>query len=306
MSNKISIIIPVYNVEEYLRECLDSVVNQSFKDIEIICINDGSTDNSYKILEEYSKTYDNFKIINQSNKGLSTARNEGLKIAMGEYVYFIDADDVLKENALDIIWNNCKQKHPDVLFFSFENFSDSQSLKNRFEDKFKGKKRNSICLNKMSGKDLLNFFCKNNEYYVNVWIQVLRREFLLKNKITFYDGIIYEDNLYTLKVLLEARSAYCTNDILYAKRIRENSIVTKKQDSESVRGLLVTICEIIKITQKDRYVDGVYESMLFIINNLINNCRKKYFSLDDTEKNKLLEKITLYQRTILDIIVLTN
>ena len=89
---KISVIIPVYNVEKYLAECLTSVVNQTFKDIEIICVNDGSTDNSPKILKEFAQKDSRIKIINQENQGLSAARNTGLDVATGEYVSFIDSD----------------------------------------------------------------------------------------------------------------------------------------------------------------------------------------------------------------------
>ena len=90
---KISVIIPIYNVEKYLRQCLDSVVNQTIKDIEIICINDGSTDNSQAILNEYAKKDERFVVINQVNQGLSVARNNGLNSATGKYVAFIDSDD---------------------------------------------------------------------------------------------------------------------------------------------------------------------------------------------------------------------
>jgi glycosyltransferase involved in cell wall biosynthesis len=93
---KVSIVIPVYNVEKYLRQCLDSVVNQTLKDIEIICVNDGSTDNSLQILEEYANKDDRIKIINKDNGGLSSARNAGLEIATGVYIGFVDSDDYIE------------------------------------------------------------------------------------------------------------------------------------------------------------------------------------------------------------------
>ena len=92
---KISVIIPVYNVEKYLRECLDSLLNQTFKDIEIICVNDGSTDGSLNILNEYASKDSRFIIINQNNQGLSAARNNGLNVAKGDYVAFLDSDDYI-------------------------------------------------------------------------------------------------------------------------------------------------------------------------------------------------------------------
>ena len=95
-----SVIIPVYNDEIYIKECLDSLKKQTFKNFEIICINDGSTDETQRVLETYALKFPKYKIINQENKGLSIARNNGLKEAVGEYIYFVDSDDVLKENTL--------------------------------------------------------------------------------------------------------------------------------------------------------------------------------------------------------------
>ena len=106
---KVSIVIPVYNVEKYLRECLDSVVNQSLRDIEIICINDGSTDNSFKILEEYKSKEIRLQVLSQKNGGQSKARNAGLEVATGEYIYFLDSDDYIKTDALEILYKIAKK-----------------------------------------------------------------------------------------------------------------------------------------------------------------------------------------------------
>ena len=102
---KVSVIVPVYNVEDYLCECLDSLITQTLSDIEIICINDGSTDNSLEILTNYSKRDSRIKIITQENKGLSSARNRGFEFINGKYTYFIDSDDILKSDALEKLYN---------------------------------------------------------------------------------------------------------------------------------------------------------------------------------------------------------
>ena len=122
---KLSIIIPVYNVEPYLRECLESVLQQSFADWEAICVNDGSTDNSATILEEYGHKDDRFKIVNQPNGGLSAARNTGLKAATGEYVLFLDSDDWLEGNALEIVSGSLTDE--DLLCFSGRRFFEKES-----------------------------------------------------------------------------------------------------------------------------------------------------------------------------------
>ena len=121
---KISVIIPVYNVEKFLRECLDSVVNQTMRDIEIICVNDGSTDGSLDILKEYAKKDDRIIVINQTNGFVESARNNGLKIAKGEYIQFVDSDDYLELNACETAYNYALQYKADVVVFGYKNFPE--------------------------------------------------------------------------------------------------------------------------------------------------------------------------------------
>ena len=112
---KISIIIPVYNVEKYLHECLDSIINQTFKDLEIICVDDGSTDKSSEILEEYEQKDKRFTVISQPNKGVSAARNRGMQQAKGKYIMFVDSDDYIASNACELIYNSAEEKRCDIL-----------------------------------------------------------------------------------------------------------------------------------------------------------------------------------------------
>ncbi len=111
---KISIIVPVYNVENYLKKCLDSIVNQTFKDIEIILINDGSTDNSLNICKEYAKKDHRIRLINKPNGGLSSARNVGIDLSTGEYLGFVDSDDWIALNMYEKLYNLCKIFNADI------------------------------------------------------------------------------------------------------------------------------------------------------------------------------------------------
>ena len=121
---KISVVIPVYNIEDYLSECLDSIVNQSLEDIEIICVNDGSTDGSLDILKEYESKDSRVKIISQENKGIGNARNTALEYAKGEYVYFIDGDDTLELDALERLYDLNIEKNADFIIFKISNFNE--------------------------------------------------------------------------------------------------------------------------------------------------------------------------------------
>ena len=117
---KFSVILPVYNVEKYLRECLESLVNQTLKDIEFICVNDGSTDSSLDILNEYAKKDSRFVIINQHNQGQGVARNNALAVAKGEYVAFVDPDDWVETNMFEELYLKFKETNVDVIQFNFK------------------------------------------------------------------------------------------------------------------------------------------------------------------------------------------
>ena len=127
MDVKISVVLPVYNVANYLRKCLDSLVNQTFKDFEVICVNDGSTDLSLGILEGYAVSDSRFKIITQENQGLSGARNTGIKHVQGDYVLFVDSDDWLEENALELLYEHVKGFNSDITMFKFKFYDEDTS-----------------------------------------------------------------------------------------------------------------------------------------------------------------------------------
>ena len=128
MLDKISVIVPVFNAEEYLQQCLDSLVNQTYKNIEILCINDGSTDDSKSILERYAKEYNNITAINQKNKGVSAARNLGLEKATGDWIMFVDADDWVEINICEILLQEAQKEHVQIVMCTY-----SKEYRNRYE-----------------------------------------------------------------------------------------------------------------------------------------------------------------------------
>ena len=120
---QISVVVPVYNVEKYLRECLDSLANQTFEDFEVICVNDGSDDSSPDILEEYASEDERFKIVSQENKGLSGARNTGMNYIKGRYLLFLDSDDWLELNALELLYNHANALNSEMVIFPYRYFN---------------------------------------------------------------------------------------------------------------------------------------------------------------------------------------
>lgn len=176
---KVSVIIPVYNTEKYLVKCLVSVLNQSLREIEIICINDCSTDNSDEIINKFQKQ--DSRIIykkNNNNKGLSISRNIGIECARGKYIFFLDSDDYIKENTLEELYYKAYEYNLDILYFGFNEIQiNGEKVKRKGEDFFP---------DIIEGKD---FFCnsmeKNNSYLMSC-TAIYDRNFIKKNNIRFW------------------------------------------------------------------------------------------------------------------------
>ena len=186
MTIKVSVIIPVYNTENYLEKCLDSVINQKLKDIEIICINDESRDNSLEILEDYARKDKRIKIINQVNQGVSIARNTGLKIAKGEYVGFVDSDDWIDLNFFYELYNKAKSQGADLArtFYKYE-----------YPYKRDEEKLNKIIKKRNKEREQLNV----NDHSVVIWNAIYKRKYIEKNKIYFDDITGANDVPFTTK-----------------------------------------------------------------------------------------------------------
>jgi len=160
----ISVIIPVYNVENYLKECLESVINQSFEDLEILCINDESTDNSLNILKEYKNRDSRIQIISQENAGVSAARNTGLNNSTGDYIYFMDSDDYLELEALEEMINLSKNYDLDLLIFEFINFDDKTGKK--FENNVGMQYLNELEKPVFDYKDIIQYLFRLDVLYI--------------------------------------------------------------------------------------------------------------------------------------------
>jgi glycosyltransferase involved in cell wall biosynthesis len=223
-----SIIIPVYNVELYLRQCLESVLNQTYSDFEVVCVNDGSTDNSAAILNEYARNGARIKIIDQKNRGLSAARNAGIKGASGEYILLLDSDDWLEPNTLQTLAD--KQDGEDMVCFNGRRW---------FEDGTTETPDKGIEEQGMTGWNYYNKYALQPRkfHFVCTVLRLYKRTFLLKNNLFFKEGIYHEDNLFTPIACYYAQSVRVIPDTLYVYRIRQGSI-TQQNDSQRIFDLV--------------------------------------------------------------------
>lgn len=296
----VSVIIPVYNAAEYLSECIESIRNQTLSNIEIILINDGSADGSEIIAAGYADLWDNIRLINQKNAGPSAARNRGLSLAAGKYVYFMDSDDLLLETALEELWTISEKEHLDLLVFAAEPFYESEELKRAHSDFDNSYLRKGSYEQILNGKDLLAGLRSNGDYCVSVCLQFMRREYLIRNGIRFYEGIVHEDNLFTFEATIKAERARCINDIYYRRRVRSDSIMTQQKTEANLRGYFISCMEHIKIAAAQDCTQEQRAQILIIIRSLIKWVERLYFILDEIEIEKFKEKCSQEERYLFE------
>lgn len=283
---KVSVIIPVFNVEDYLAECLDSVINQTFRDIEIICIDDASTDNSLDILKEYAVRDARITILqNEQNRGQSFARNRGLEKASGDYIAFVDSDDYLEEELLALTID--KIEHADIVCFDYK----------KKDEVWHGGDGHLFEMNEGAyrAQDFFMAEVNNNSIIYSPWSKLYKRSFLIKNKIRFVNGIKYEDIVFHFLCMMKANSVYCITDKLYIYRIRGNSTMTQKIDGKNITDYFYIICYLSQYYLShhfdaelekgiEKYIHKVYRDFL--------NAYRRYASANDGYelKNHMTDK----------------
>ena len=225
---KVSLVVPVYNVESYLRKCLDSVLSQSFSDWECICVDDGATDSSPSILAEYAGRDSRFRIIRQSNGGLSAARNTGMDAANGTYLYFLDSDDMLVPDALRRMTETMDDLQLDQLVFGTELLvEEGAATAKTAADKARFY---SICPDvvgkTLAGHELFGCLVHARSFFASVPLRCFRRN-AIPSWLRFPPGLIHEDEYFSPLALLAAKSASAISDKLYVRRLRKGSITTE-------------------------------------------------------------------------------
>lgn len=243
---KFSVILPVYNVELYLKDCLASLLNQSYSNFEIIAVNDGSSDKSLDILESFANLDSRIKIISQNNQGLSSARNTGLKHAKGEYIQFVDSDDVISNNLLGSCVSTFKKYNTNMLIFNHAEFEVDFTFHIDKIKKWENGKVNS------------SFFFESIQHistskWIPVWLYSFKKSFLDGYNLKFQKGIIHEDNLFTPLALYYAGEIAIVSEKLYYYRKREGSITNNKDNiKKSLSDQLFIAEELFKISQETK------------------------------------------------------
>ncbi|MBD5226218.1 MAG: glycosyltransferase [Bacteroidales bacterium] len=213
---KISVIIPVYNVENYLEKCLDSIINQSFKELDIIIVDDGSTDNSGKICDRYASSDPRIRVIHQKNKGVASARNTGISISVADTIAFVDSDDWIERDMLINLWKGMTDTDADIAMCNFCYDYDNRSLpENRLAN---------VGSSVYSSSQAINLLMEGEKIHYYVWNKLFRKDIIGKG---FEEGALYEDILAMPQLLYSARRICYIPYVGYHYAHRQSSIVNR-------------------------------------------------------------------------------
>ena len=311
----VSVIVPVYNVEKYLKKCIDSILEQTYPQYEVILVDDGSTDSSGMICDDFSKQDKRIKVIHQKNGGLSNARNSGIKVSQGDYLYFVDSDDYLEPNALEQHLQYCEDYDLDI------------SLADVYIAKEDGRKNKCSAFkatkNVISGEEYLAERIKQQSYFIMVYMEMYRTSLIKENEIYFLDGIVHEDEEWSPRVLIAAKKIMFIPNCYYNYVQHPQSITKSKQKIKNLESTFL-ICDrmerfFLNVSLRDEANRKYYLDMLARLYMSMSCCGvlpkgtykrfdknfpKKYAYLNRTQQQVLLYSFNIhlyrYIRKVLD------
>lgn len=265
----VTIIIPVFNKVEYLDKSIKSAVNQRYKQLELIIINDGSTDNSSQIIKEWSDKDQRIIYINQENKGVSETRNRGIDMANGKYIFFLDADDEIDENAINNLMNKAETNKADITVGNFIKIISGKEIKDKrlIQKKYSGKELNQVQVKS-------EMFMFKNRYLATACNKLYRKEFLKKSKVRFKNNVLAEDRLFNLMCYVNNPDIYITNHHTYLYNIIEGS--RSKSYTSNLYKLIIELYNKLDQYLENKNIDMNKEKLILInvsydIDNIINH-----------------------------------
>ena len=289
---KVSVIIPVYNTEKYLKECLDSIVNQTLKDIEIICVDDGSTDNSLVILKEYEQKDERIKIITQENQGQGCARNNALQKAIGDYILFADSDDYIRQDSIELIYNKAINLNLDMISYCGTNFDDitKEYIPNiYYEAKYLPDNFNIESTFNYKDENCKDFLHK---MAVSSCLTAYKRDFINDNKIKFPEHFCFEDNVFFCKALFNAEKIGILKDILYYRRIHSGS--TTQNWAKNHLDYVKIASSVLDFIKSKNIPNEIYNNFKKVYSRIVVN---KYNSFNEYYRKQYYKPVKNYVKT---------
>lgn len=299
-SNKqVSVIVPIYNVEAYLEECLDSICAQTYQEIEIILVNDGSTDNSLAICKHYAEKDSRIQVIDKENGGLSDARNAGLDAATGEYIYFLDSDDFIDPETIALLTAASEAEQVDFINFDGVAFLDGENPWKVDGDISQTYIKKNTYTGIMTGAALFEAQEKCKEYHSPVQMYFFRHSFLLEHALRFYKGILHEDILFMFLAHMAAKRALHLPYAFYHRRMRAGSIMGQAVSEKNLTGLYTVLQQILQYDDFAASDAETRSAYLTGVVSILNFYFSQYYSVQkksDSVEAQYQELITCFQQ----------
>lgn len=271
MNPYVSIIIPCYNQQEYLKECVEHAAAQTYKEVEILLIDDGSTDGTPEQCDRYAEKYENVKVIHKENGGLSSARNCGLEHANGQWILFCDCDDFLHRDAVkELVETVSKLEKCDFIFFDAVTFRGQVS-----EETISREYMREICYcGVRDGVEVLGELFERNEVRVAAWLNMYHKDFLDAYCIRFYNGILHEDLLFSFYIYMQAKYVARMKKNYYYRRVHEGTITTSPISMKRYDGVCISCTQVgsyIRDTQMSKLQKKIAWKYFLMIYNSLNH-----------------------------------
>ncbi|MBN2790214.1 MAG: glycosyltransferase [Candidatus Delongbacteria bacterium] len=285
----ITVIIPAFNVGNFVSKTLDSLKNQTFQNFEIIVVNDGSTDSTLDVINSYKDIFSNYRVIDQENKGVSKSRNIGIELSIGKYICFIDGDDHVENNYLELMYNKIIENGSDMVYCGYTEVLTDGSVFRTYLDRYK------YTEGVLSGKDVLLKYLKS-ETYMYIWSILFDKKLLENNKIRFYENISYgEDQIFNYESLAKANRVSCVNKelLIYLRHdqgtmqnLKNLKYLTILKSLYHLEKKFIDQKEDSKIINAVKYDKIVRTTVMILTNWAVLKEEKKYFSL---RKRKIIK-----------------
>lgn len=293
----VSVVVPVFNSEPWLEDCLSSVLAQTGVDLELICINDGSTDGSRAILQRFADSDPRVTVIDQTNSGQSVGRNVGIEKATGRYVIFLDSDDYWPYDSLATLVRDADEDSLDVLLFDCLTFRDGDVDEKTWRWYASYYQRTHTYRDVLRGADLMAAMRRGRDYRPHVGLYMARVDYVRAAEIRFIPGIVHQDNPYTFRLLLNAERAAHRRVDVYARRIRPGSTITTLNAERSARGYFLAYLEMSR--ELDRHGSNFDVAVHNIVDYVYDGARKQFALISDSaaEEIKVLDTSSDAQAT---------
>ena len=270
----VSVVVPIYNVEEYIEKCVVSVQNQTWKNVEIVCVNDGTQDRSMDIVHRLAEEDDRIIIVNIENSGLSMARNIGMQYATGKYICFLDSDDYLALDAIEKLVVCSEKNNTDIVFFGAETVFEQEELAKQQSGYATYYARKTDYAGVYTGEGLFVRMINHYDFKPSACMIFINREFLNKNSVRFYPGILHEDNLFTMQLMKSAGRAMVLAEPFYKRLVRAGSITSGEKSVKHAYGFYVCQREILSYIGKCGYSMEFFTALMKHLDNMKKNALK--------------------------------